>query len=127
MRRLLIILAAVLLLMGCGASADDTDPFAGTWRLYDDSTIVISVGAGHYRVLAAGPGMEGVVELGAFQRQGDSLTGANEAGETYRFTLTKDPGELATAALEKGMTKPAHVTVTKVSDGTASPTPAPLQ
>jgi hypothetical protein len=95
-----------------------------------DATFVITNNDGQYRALAVSPGLDGVAELAVVKQQGNSIrfrvvTGET-AGDTYRFTATRDPSQLKLVAMEEGMTKPAHAVVKKVSDSTASPTASPV-
>jgi hypothetical protein len=135
------LVAALLLLIGCSSAAQPTaspspsapaDPFVGTWRVdWADATFVISQDGGDYEALAAGPGIDTVATLAVVKQRGDSIlfevvTGET-AGDTYRFTLTRDPTRLRLVAMEEGMTKPAHAVVNRVSDSTASPTPPSIE
>jgi hypothetical protein len=143
MRLLALVLAAaaVMLLAGCSSAAQpapspspspSTAPFVGTWRLdWADATFAISNDHGQYRVLAVSPGLSGVTDLGACQRQGTSLVCESKSGEiagdVHRFTLTSKPTTLKVVELKQGESEPARGVAVKVSASTASPTPSPMQ
>jgi hypothetical protein len=134
---LAMVCAAVTLLAGCTSAGQPTaspsarpssDPFVGTWRVdWADVTFVISAAGGQYTVLAVGPGVTGVADLGARGRQGATLVCRAKtgeiAGDAYRFILTDKPTTLTFVELQKGESKPTRSVAVKVSVSTARPTP----
>ena len=136
----LVIVAAVVLLAGCGTTVP-SDPFTGTWRAKDGRVgpVVISKRDDHYRVVMAVPGMGIWLVSDNYTRRGDVLvkvthrtdqvTGRVVVWERFRVTIDKTSGNLFFRDASAYLSKPIEVAFMKVSDSTATPTPSstPLQ
>ena len=121
----LAILAAVLLLAGCGHTASSHDPFVGTWQSHSPNmTLVIAKVAAGYRVTGE-TDSQGPPSSFTLKRHGDELTGT--------FGGSPFPDSVVVAYLPAT----GHLTVkssagsfaelSKASDSTASPKPEPVR
>jgi hypothetical protein len=148
MKLLLVVLAGVLLLAGCGQAKD---PFVGTWRAQtnDSTSFVISKHDPGYAVLAADGGSSSDFGLndgssykgvGVLDAQGDTLTvsfagigGPPAHTETIRLTVRPHARLQATEKETAGQKGPGYLafvmmmpaTLVKVSNSTTAPTPSP--
>jgi hypothetical protein len=135
MKGSLVIVAAVVLLAGCG-TAVPKDPFTGTWRAKDGGArrVVISKRDSHYRLDFAFPGISYWLVSDNYTRRGDVLvkvthrtnqvTGKVVVWERFRVTVDKASGSLVFQDDSAYVSKPIETTFTKVSDSTATPTPS---
>jgi hypothetical protein len=131
----LVIVAAIVLLAGCGRAVPK-DPFTGTWRAKDGplGRAVISKRGDHYRLAIAEPGTSSWLVSDNYTRRGNVLvkvthrtnqvTGKVVVWERFRVTVDKASGNLVFQDNSAYVSKPIQVTFTKVSDSTASPTPS---
>jgi hypothetical protein len=151
MKPVFVVLAAVLLLAGCGHARD---PFVGTWRAQTNAgtIFVISKHDQGYLVVAAGGGADSSFEgalagadpsykgVGVLDADGDTLT-VGFAGtasppaqtETIRLAVSPRDSLQATEKMMAGQKGPGYLafvnmmpaTLVKVSNSTATPTPSP--
>jgi hypothetical protein len=101
---------------------------------YNGLQLVISKPDGQYWVLSGSPGLSQYA-WDAFTRQGARLSGVYHAAdpisgkvhgaEWVQLSVAKVPGQLLFREDGTGWWQPWHATLTKVSDSTAPPTPAP--
>jgi hypothetical protein len=154
MKLALVVLAAVLLLAGCGHAKD---PFVGTWRVQTNAgtIFVISKHDSGYLVVAADSGTDSSFEgalagadptykgVGVLDAQGDTLivnfaisTGPPAQIETIRLTVRPHTRLQAAEKMTAGQglgylgfvmafTGGMPATLVKVSNCTAAPTPSP--
>jgi hypothetical protein len=134
-RTLVIVAAAALLLAGCG---HPKDPFVGTWRMNSGprARFVISKNAGHYTVTQGFRGDKTYMRIAVFTRRGDQLVASwrvtnpftgKHTGEvdTLKLSTTHVPNQLL-FTFSFGLPPSADsVTMTKLSDSSATPTPVP--
>jgi hypothetical protein len=120
MKLALAVLAAVLLLAGCGHAYTAHDPFVGTWRLGSDPPpwlVVAKVGS-TYRVTFVG---EGTITWG-FTRHGNRLVHGQAGGKrSLVATYVPSTGHL----LFSGDDLASPFNFHKQSDSTAIPSPLP--
>ena len=122
MKLALAILAAVLLLAGCGHAAKD--PFAGTWQVASDGvTLVITPLTGNSFRFTQVTGTHPDWTLG-LSRHGDRLSGQARlpGGSLWKVALTYLP---ATGRLRYTDNQAVDVQLSKVSDNAIAPTPSP--
>ena len=140
MKLLLVVLAAVLLLAGCGQAKD---PLVGTWRAQtnDSTSFVISKHDYGYLVVAGDGDADSSYEsVGVLGGHGDVLTvsfagigGPPAPTETIRLTVSPHNRLQATEKEMAGQKGPGYLafvmmmpaTLVKVSNSTAAPTPSP--
>jgi hypothetical protein len=137
MKGCLVIVAALILLAGCG-SAVPKDPFTGTWSAKDGRVgpLVISKRDDHYRLVLVAPGSSFWFASDNYARRGDLLvkvthrtnqvTGRVVVWERYRVTVDKTSGNLLFQDDSAYLSKPDEVTFTRVSDSTATPSSTPV-
>lgn len=133
----LAMLAAALLLAGCGNAKAPADPFVGTWRQLDYQTswspplVIAKVGGDAYGaalVFTSGSDQPLPARM-TLARKGNELTGGlkitNAKALTVKIDYLSATGRItfSSGKLGGGMSEP--VEMTKVSDSTAIPTPSP--
>jgi hypothetical protein len=139
MKPALVILAAVLLLAGCGHAKD---PFVGTWRMNSpgenatsQARFVISKKAAQYTVTQGYHGYKAYDPIAVFTRRGGQLVASvrvtnpftgKPTGEVDQFKLSTShlPGQLL-FTYRLGSPPADTLTMTKLSESTATPTPVP--
>jgi len=140
MKGALAIVAAVLLLAGCGQASAPTagqssaprDPFVGTWRVDAGDRARWVIGVRHdgwYTVTQGAPGNIKYTKLGLFARHGNQLSGrvltSTDVMSTFLLRLGNAEGQLLLTFSATNMSTLAQMTLTKLSDSTAKPTPVP--
>lgn len=116
------------------------DPFVGTWRMRSPvlggwERFVISKHDGQYTLLERVPGLTSYTRW-EVSRQGDQLSAdlhlMNPTKRSklidvrwVRLSVAKVPGQLLYRYDGTDVRTPSRATMTKVSDSTATPTPAP--
>jgi hypothetical protein len=133
-------LIAVLLLAGCGQasvpsagqSSAPGDPFVGTWRVNAGDRVRWVIGArpaGRYTVTQGVPGDIEYRKLGLFTRHGDQLSGrvltSTDVMSTFLLRSGNAPGQLLLTFSATNLSTLVQMTLTKLSDSTAKPTPVP--
>jgi hypothetical protein len=125
MRAALAMLAAVLLLAGCGHAAAK-DPFLGTWQWYHQvPTLVVAKVSGRYQAtIVWGSFFGGWSETTMlFARRGNELVGPRPPAAGSTLVLDYLP---ATGHLSFKCTGPYKADIlSKASDSTATPSPSP--
>ena len=126
MKLTLAILAAVLLLAGCGHSAPNHDPFVGTWQ-----AVGFDPGNG-YAISKVSGATYRVAEIDHFKQHGSALYSRRGSNE-----LISRPGQLAEQDVIKFNPASGRLTetprgdvgavLTKVSNSTAPPSPWPTK
>jgi hypothetical protein len=125
MRIGLAILAATLLLAGCGHAGATTDPFVGTWQFQGVHLVVAKVGGSYQTIVVShGPGW-----VGPYKRTG------NELKASLHVTLDGKPTGQVIVEFVDYLPATGHLTYkdgtgpaldfSRVSDSTAVPSPSP--
>ena len=128
----LAILAAVLLIAGCGHNAPAHDPFVGTWHSvggYPGTGIAISKVAGAYRVSfvtdfkpTPGGSLRGIRHGNdQLRARGKGINPVHPSDDTWLETFDYSPATALLTWTANGV----EVAYSKVADSTAPPTPWP--
>jgi hypothetical protein len=126
-----LVFAAAVILAGCGGSAAQTSPFAGTWRMDsgDHPRWVIAAQDGRFSVVQGTQGSGSYLKIAELEPSGDKLAGrilvtSGVEGDAH-LSIDDSGGQITLVVDGSTLQSPIKTTLSRVSDSTATPTPVP--